>query len=522
MRKFLLAIIFSGLFIAATAQTATYTTHIDILKGEQWWGVFVNGSPGEPFKTPFKVNTATYDAACLMTPFLVSSAGRYIWSDSPMEIEFTGEQFTITSNKEEIKAESGGRTLRAAYMLCCLKNILGGDQNKALRTPAPEFFTLPLYDTHTEMAGTPDATSLIDYAGQITQHGFPAGILLISDGWQAPDGSIEFDPVYFPDPKAMVDNLHAQGFKVMLTVVPYAPAAGRNYRTARGGDFLCETNGRPMVIQDRSGYHLCYDLGNTDVATRFKTAIDRLKTEYGIDGFLFDCSAVIGRLKEDRLAAFMEGWIRLGDRIALCEYAPGLNQAFTPYINCLTTDHPFDWEFLATRQADILSAGLVGYPFCRMTPQAEAERATDPQLMLRSLQQAAAMPVMHVSFAPWRIAKGETELEPYREAIKLRQLFGPYIEELAGDALKSGEPMLRHMDYQFPRNGFSDCTDQFMLGSRYLIAPVLDSTEKRIVRFPKGVWYSPDGQRYKGPVVKEVSAPLGQLLYFEQQTKNNR
>ena len=61
-----------------------------------------------------------------------------------------------------------------------------------------------------------------------------------------------------------------------------------------------------------------------------------------------------------------------------------------------------------------------------------------------------------------------------------------------------------------------------MLGSRYLIAPVLDSTEKRIVRFPKGVWYSPDGQRYKGPVVKEVSAPLGQLLYFEQQTKNNR
>ena len=52
--------------------------------------------------------------------------------------------------------------------------------------------------------------------------------------------------------------------------------------------------------------------------------------------------------------------------------------------------------------------------------------------------------------------------------------------QAARDALlnsaKTGEPIIRHMEYAFPHQGFVDCKDQFMLGDRYLVAPVLTTT----------------------------------------------
>ena len=72
---------------------------------------------------------------------------------------------------------------------------------------------------------------------------------------------------------------------------------------------------------------------------------------------------------------------------------------------------------------------------------------------------------------------------------------GTYILEQAHHAAKTGEPIIRHMEYAFPHQGFVDCKDQFMLGDKYLIAPVLTKEHTRRVMLPKGVWI--DGYRQK-------------------------
>lgn len=64
-----------------------------------------------PFEAPFE-QVDIDRGRTQMSPLLVSSRGRYIWSPEPFSITFTGESFVIESPLGEIKAVSAGRTLR--------------------------------------------------------------------------------------------------------------------------------------------------------------------------------------------------------------------------------------------------------------------------------------------------------------------------------------------------------------------------------------------------------------------------
>ena len=54
------------------------------------------------------------------------------------------------------------------------------------------------------------------------------------------------------------------------------------------------------------------------------------------------------------------------------------------------------------------------------------------------------------------------------------------------------------MDYAFPNQGFEECRDQYMLGDKYLVAPIMSSGNTRTVKLPKGKWKDDLGKVYKG------------------------
>ena len=54
-----------------------------------------------------------------------------------------------------------------------------------------------------------------------------------------------------------------------------------------------------------------------------------------------------------------------------------------------------------------------------------------------------------------------------------------------------------------------------MLGTKYLVAPILTPDGKRTVRLPRGTWIDDQGQKFKGPLVIEVSAPIDRIPYYE-------
>ena len=75
------------------------------------------------------------------------------------------------------------------------------------------------------------------------------------------------------------------------------------------------------------------------------------------------------------------------------------------------------------------------------------------------------------------------------------------------------------MEYQYPHQGFIDCKDQFMLGDKYLVAPMLTSGTSRTVMLPKGRCKEDRGKVFKGPLTKTIDVPLERLPFFEKLTK---
>lgn len=512
----LIALLFFSLTAAAAPR---YTTKVESLRGEKWWGIFVGSAPAEPLLQPFSIHTARYIQDGLLFPMLISSNGRYIWSSHPLQIEFDGRDFTIGSDYEEVDVAKGGRNLREAYLVCCHKHFPPDGT-----IPSKELFTRPVYNTRMEFGYGLTQQKLLEYADRILGAGLPAGTLLIADGWRSYNGTYDFDRAYFPDPRAMIDRLHEQGFKVMLTVTPFSGAFGRSYIDGIQKDFfLKKEDGTPMVVEIESGYSTCIHVGNPEVTERFKTRLEELRSEYGVDGFRFDCRAILPHLTEsggDEADRFMKEWMKLGQGLALCEYLPGLNTPLTPYINCIENDNGTGWESLQLRINDMLVAGLTGFPYCHISAHHADTTAlfSDPQLMTRTLQLAVMMPIPNVAFAPWRIGDPKW-MEQVKQALVLREKMAGYLEELLEESSRTAEPLIRHMEYQYPRNGFADCNDQFMLGSKYLIAPVIDSAATRTVRLPRGVWLDREGRRFKGPLVIEVNVADGGLVWFESESK---
>jgi alpha-glucosidase (family GH31 glycosyl hydrolase) len=99
----------------------------------------------------------------------------------------------------------------------------------------------------------------------------------------------------------------------------------------------------------------------------------------------------------------------------------------------------------------------------------------------------------------------------------LHTRLAPEILDLARHAAKTGEPVVRHLEYVFPGRGYERVQDQFLLGDTILVAPVTGhGARSRKVVFPPGRWLSEDGSAVEGPSAREVPAPLERLPWWRR------
>ena len=169
------------------------------------------------------------------------------------------------------------------------------------RIPDPAMFAVPQYNTWIELQYDQRESRILEYAKNIIDKGYPPGVLMIDDTWQANYGTWEFAADRFNDPKGMMAKLHGMGFKVMLWVCPFVSADSESFRylAKKGLLLLSNQTNKPVdwsrtaqnevaIVRWWNGYSALLDLTNPDARTWFNDRPNHLVTNYGVDGFKFD------------------------------------------------------------------------------------------------------------------------------------------------------------------------------------------------------------------------------------------
>ncbi len=487
-------------------------TTIKLQNGEKWWGLVVNPADVSlPFENAFELNTATLLPLHYTANMMLSNRGRYVWSERPFAVKFDGKTLTLsTPNSEPAPSvEKSGRTLREAYLMCCHKNF----PPRAIGSAAA-LFESPIYELGGANSLLYTSGDILAFADMLVERGAPKGTILLPQGWNSLSGAMVFDMEAYPDAKEMIDHLHKEGMKVMLTVTPYVMAAGRGYHQRLSeGSLLTSEEGNAVVFESRLGYTACRALTPEGVA-RLNTALKALQSDYGVDGFYFDCLDAMGLLADNptRLREFLNAWHTVSEGIDVAIYSSPMGQQLGSIASSVSTTRDYTWESLEESLERAIDASVLG--FSRTSLAADLNFAKrNPQLILRTASLAALLPVAIIPYSVWSLE----DTTPFCSLLMWRADNGPYYLSLAEQGASSAEPILRHLEYQFPRTGFTNARDEFMIGSRWLVSPVVNNNGMRMVRLPKGRWREwGSGRIIKGPRVIDVEVSDGHTPIYEK------
>ena len=505
-----------------------FTKSIPLEPGEKWWGGPIVDGHIMPFGDEFYLHNMLGDTKGNQSqPLLISNHGRYIWCDDPFEFEFNEGVLKLSSTFSDFKSGQAGHTLKDAYLHASQTFF-----PPTGKIPAEILFTHPQYNTWIELMYDQNQDDILKYAESIIKHGFPPGVLMIDDNWQEDYGTWEFKAERFSDPKGMIDKLHAMGFKVMLWVCPFISADSPVYRELKRKRVLMSEDDNqtvPAIVRWWNGASALIDLSNPDGEQWFHQQLQNLVDKYQVDGFKLDAgdaqyyNGEICASQELHANQHTELFAKIGLRFPMNEYRACWKMAGQPLVQRLR-DKSHSWNDLRKLIPGILTQGLVGYAYTCPDLIGGGEFRSflnldkiDQELIVRSAQCHALMPMMQFSVAPWRVLDNE-KMEICREMAILHNHMADEILNLARQSSITGEPIVRHMEYAYPNQGFINIKDQFMLGEDILVAPVLHkNTRERIVQFPEGTWKADDDAIINGPCRIKIKAPIHRLPWFKRQ-----
>lgn len=510
---------------AYIALLLSFTVTVMAQDDELWWGVSVGLGHEQPFTNQPLFDLNTEDANNQLAPLFLSSEGYYIWSDQPFNFTTRNGHLRPSIPLAPIRV---GKNLRDAYLGAQARYFPFNGQ-----LPDTLMFIRPQYNTWIELMYDQNQEAILKYAHAVIDNGFPPGVLMIDDNWQRYYGDFHFKAEQFPDAKAMIDELHQLGFKVMVWVCPFVSPDSPEYRDLAASDYLLKNrdSNTAAILDWWNGHSACYDLTNPKAAEHFVSLLKQAQAEYGIDGFKFDagdnsCYASVQLRAFDANATNVDhtaSWAKIGLQFPFNEYRACWKMGGQPLVQRLG-DKDYSWEAVQQLIPQMCVAGLLGYAYACPDMIGGGQYTAflhvnsdefNEALIVRSAQVHALMPMMQFSVAPWRILSPEN-LAIVQRMAKLHTDFAPYIMQYAHKAAETGEPIVRLMEYQFPHQGLAEVKDQFMLGDKYLVAPVVDDRLERDVILPVGVWRDDQGKRYKGGQKYRIEVPLDRLPYFEK------
>lgn len=494
-----------------------------------WWAGIIHHGDQMPLTEGYKADLSGDTYGNQAQPLILSSQGDVIWSEDAFALQMSPRGLSVDGKGGKLIQSRSGNSLRDAYLYASRKYFPPSG-----KMPDKLLFTAPQYNTWIELMYDQNEADILKYAKAIRDNNFPAGVLMIDDNWQQNYGQWDFRTNKFPDPKGMVRTLQSQGFKVMLWVCPFVHTNSAAYPDlARRNLLLKNASGEVALVEWWNGKGALLDFTHAEALAWFHSQLDYLQKTYRVDGFKFDAGdaefykgTIASQPVSPNTHSELHG--KLGLKYPLNEYRAMWKMGGQPLVERLR-DKNHSWDDVQKLVPNMLLAGLMGYPFCCPDMIGGGEYKSfltnstiDQELVVRSTQIHALMPMMQFSVAPWRVLDSEN-LKAVHKAVQLREKHKSYILKLAKQSAETGEPIMQSMEYAFPHQGYERVGDQFLLGDQILVAPVIaKDSRKRTVIIPPGEWNGFDGNRYSGPAKVTVPVEIDELCYFEKADQGTR
>ena len=380
-------------------------------------------------------------------------------------------------------------------------------------------------------------------------------------------GDWKFDETYWPDPKAMIEELHSMGIRVIVSVWPSVDRKSENFGPMMERGLLIRTERGAAQTYDYQGDCVEIDVFNPEAREYIWEICKKNYYDYGIDGFWLDNSEPDYGVYDFEHYRYYSGpalscsnlYPQLFSRAF---YEPMREDKGTDAVNLLrcgwagsqkygnviwSGDIPSTFDSFREQLQAGLNIGLAGIPWWTTDIGGfMTDDVNDPdfrQLLIRWYQFAVFSAVlrMHGDRGPYNIppldtrergggylhtgqpnelwSYGEENYRIMRRYYDIRIALHDYIRDLYREAHENGAPLIRTMFFEFPEDERCwELQDQYMFGPKYLVAPVLHLNEfERDVYLPAGTWKDADsGEILEGGRNIRASAPIDRIPVFER------
>jgi alpha-D-xyloside xylohydrolase len=382
------------------------------------------------------------------------------------------------------------------------------------------------------------ADEVNEICDRLRKEDFPCDVIHLDTGWFRTDWLCEwkFNAERFPDPKKFVSGLKKNGFRISLWQMPYIAAAAEQHDEAKANNYMAplkkteKQGGSNFSALDYAGtidftypkavewykglLKSLLDLGVTCIKTDFGEDIHMDAEYHGMKPELLNnLYALLYQKAAYEITKEVTGdgiiWARAG--WAGCQRYPlhwGGDAACT-------------WDGMAGCLKGGLHLGLSGFAFWshdvpgfHSVPDFMNSVVPD-DLYVRWTQFGVF--TSHIRY------HGTSKREPYhypnvsgivRRWLKLRYALIPYIVEQSQKATQTGYPVLRALIFHHPEDKMCwHIHDQYYFGDDFLVAPVMNSENKRDIYLPEGKWVNFfTGKLYEGNQwLKNFDCPLDQM-----------
>jgi len=355
-----------------------------------------------------------------------------------------------------------------------------------------------------------------DIAGKLRENKIPCDVLHLDTGWFETDWQCdyEFSKTRFADPKKMLADLKADGFRVSCWQLPYF--VPKNKLSPE----LVEKN---LVVRDAKG-NLPYEDAVLDfsnpktvewyqgkLANLLNLGVSAIKVDFG------EAAPNNGIWANGRTGFYEHNYfpLRYNKAVAdITKQTTGDNIIWARSAWAGSQRYPIHWggdaestdQGMAAELRGGLSFGLSGFSFWSHDVggfTATSVEGMDKDLFARWL--AFGMLSSHsrchgiAPKEPWLY--GQEFMDKFRAIDEMKYKLMPYVYAQAKDSCEHGLPMVRALFVEFPDDpGSWQIDDEYLYSSQILVAPLLHENEtSRAVYLPPGTWIDyQNGKTYSG------------------------